>query len=227
MQPTLIAIETSTVACSAALLYQGNITERYITEPRQHAFRLLPFIDELLIEAGISLCQCDAIAFGAGPGSFTGARIAVSVAQGLAYGCGKPVVSVSSLNALAQSVYRLHHAHEVLIAMDARMQEVYVGHYRVDELGIMRALCDDSLVAAEQFSFPCSLELQYVGDGWQTYDILKKKINELSLKNINSEIYPHAFDVAVLAADLFKLGKKIDPQLATPTYLRDKVTHGS
>jgi len=226
MFPTLLALDTSTVACSAALLHNNSVIERFITEPRQHAKCLLPFIESLLQEAHSDLSQCDAIAFGEGPGSFTGIRIAISVAQGLAFGSGKPVIPVSSLHILAQSVYRLHQAESGYVAVDARMEEVYFAHYRLDKnTGLMQAVIQDCLLRPEEIPSSDDSTLHLAGDGWGVYLLLKEKAKQFPADRLHFDVFPHAHDLALLAANLFLQGKVIDPQQASPVYLRDKVTH--
>ena len=133
----LLAIDTSEDACSAALCVGDEILERFEIAPRRHTELILPMMDGLLAEAGLSLRGLDALAFARGPGSFTGIRIATSIVQGAALGAGLAVVPVSSLQALAQGARRLHGAGQVLSALDARMREVYWGAYRADDAGIM------------------------------------------------------------------------------------------
>jgi len=225
MPLALLALDTSTIACSAALLQNDVIIERFITEPRQHAYSLLPFIDSVLQEAKRDLAQCDAIAFGEGPGSFTGLRIAISVAQGLAFGSGKPLIPVSSLHILAQSLYRLHQVTSVYIAVDARMEEVYFAHYQLDKkTGLMQAIIKDCLLKPEDVPAFNDLDVHLGGDAWDVYEVLHDRAQQIPLQHVYPDIYPHAYDLAVIAADLFLQGKAIDPQQASPVYLREKVT---
>ena len=134
----LLAIDTSTEACSAALGIGGDVRERYEFAPRQHAELILPMVDALLAEGQIKLKDLDGLAFGRGPGAFTGVRIATGVIQGLAFGAGLPVVPVSSLAALAQGAAPGHSS--IMSAFDARMGEVYWGAFAVDKQGLVRIL---------------------------------------------------------------------------------------
>lgn len=127
---TLLALDTATEACSVALLHDGKVTSHYEVIPRLHAQKLLPMIKQLLEDAGTSLSAVDAIAFGRGPGAFTGVRIAIGVVQGLAFALERPVLPVSNLAVLAQRALREHGARQVAAAIDARMDEVYWGCYR-------------------------------------------------------------------------------------------------
>src|SRR3569833_3307602 len=131
----LLAIDTATEACSAALYLDGAVNKRYVLAPREHALLILPMIDELLRDANLSPLELDAVAFGRGPGAFTGLRIAAGVAQGIAYGADLPVVPVSSLAALAQGCYRERGVTRVLATIDARIGEVYWGAYRLGSDG--------------------------------------------------------------------------------------------
>ncbi|HED40783.1 MAG TPA: tRNA (adenosine(37)-N6)-threonylcarbamoyltransferase complex dimerization subunit type 1 TsaB, partial [Chromatiales bacterium] len=141
----LLAIDTATEACSAALSINGEISERYEIAPRQHATLILPMIDSLLSEAGITLAQMDAIAFGRGPGAFTGVRIGVGVVQGLAFSIERPVVPVSSLAAMAYGAMAKFNATNVLAGIDARMGEVYWGAYQRSSDGGMREVGEESV----------------------------------------------------------------------------------
>ena len=123
----ILAIETGTDACTCALLHTGEIIALDAVAPRQHAELLLQMIDSVLEDVGVGLGSLDAIAFGRGPGSFTGLRIACAVAQGLAFGANRPLVAVSTLQTVATGMHRTTGAHRVLVAFDARMGEVYWG----------------------------------------------------------------------------------------------------
>src|SRR5688572_22232671 len=147
----ILALDTATEACSVALGLDERVLERYIELDRGHAERLLPMVDELLAESGVTLVSLDAIAFGRGPGAFTGVRMAASVAQGLAFGAGIGVIPVSDLAAVALRVSQLEPAvTRVLVANDARMREVYWAEYQVSPLLI-------SLVGEERGSPPAAV----------------------------------------------------------------------
>ncbi len=130
---TLLALDTATEACSVALLHDGRVLSHYEVIPRMHAQRLLPMIKDLLAEAGVALSAVDGIAFGRGPGAFTGVRIAIGVVQGLAFALERPVLPVSTLAVLAQRALREQGAQQVAAAIDARMDEVYWGCYRAEQ----------------------------------------------------------------------------------------------
>ena len=122
---TLLALDTSTEACSVALLYRGEKTHINELAQRTHTKRILPMIDEILANSGVGLNQVDALAFGRGPGSFTGVRVGAGIAQGLAFGADLPVIPISNLTAMAQAAFELHQVENVVAAIDARMNEVY------------------------------------------------------------------------------------------------------
>ena len=138
----ILAVDTATEACSAALLVGDKLFSRWEEAPRDHTRKILPMVQAVLDDAGISLSDLDAIAFGRGPGSFTGVRIGIGVAQGLAFGAGVPLIGISTLAAMAQGAYRLDGAEQVLTAIDARMNEVYFGRYELID-GRMQLVGDE------------------------------------------------------------------------------------
>ncbi|EKE01225.1 MAG: peptidase M22 glycoprotease [uncultured bacterium] len=217
----ILAIDTSTDACSAALLCGNKIYDRFAIAPQQHTKLLLPMVHELLAEVQLTLNQLDAIAFGCGPGSFTGIRLAASVVQGLAYAANLPVVKVSTLCALAQEVYKELGNPMVLVAQDARMQEIYWGKYRVDNEGIMRAVVPDQLIAPQKVVGVSDNGWIGVGNGWKIYgDILTKHCN---IPIVESKIYPQAKYITQIAAVDFSVGLMVSAEEALPTYLREEV----
>lgn len=226
----LLAIETSGAACSAALARDGDIAQRIELAPRRHAELLLPMIDGLLTDAGLALADLDAIAYGRGPGSFTGVRIAAAVAQGLAFGAGLPVIAVSTLAALAQGARRRHGDERVLAVLDARMGELYWGLFAADAAGLMRP------VGAEQVSPPAAIRLppgtrwRAVGSGWGAHgEALQDRLGDGRLAGgvwgdaSDAAAEPAALDLAVLAADAWRRGEVQAAQDALPVYLRDRV----
>jgi len=219
----LLAIETATEACSAALYIDGAICERYEVAPRQHAELILSMMEQLLAEAGLEVSQLDALAFGRGPGSFTGVRIATGVIQGAAFGAELPVVPVSTLAALAQHYYRTNGARRILPAFDARMQEVYWAAYEVADDDLV------SLVGIEQVAVPELVKLPEgkgwcgVGTGWKAYgDTLAQRMGE-RLSAVEGELFCSAQDVAQLAVRGYKAGEAVSAEYALPVYLRDQV----
>lgn len=219
----ILAIETATEACSAALLIDGNISERYQVQPRMHSQLILPMLDELLAEADLALTALDAIAFGRGPGAFTGVRIAVGVAQGAAFAADLPVVPVSTLAALAQRGFRELGGRRLLPAYDARMQEVYWAAYEVDAQGLVSIRVADEVSAPDQVTLPDGAGWQGVGAGWGSYHSLLTRRLGASVAAVNADLLCSAHDVALLGAAGFTRGDAVAAELAAPVYLRDKV----
>lgn len=213
---TLLALDTATEACSVALLHQGQVISRYEVIPRLHAQCLLPMIREVLDEAGIELSAVDAIAFGRGPGAFTGIRIAIGVVQGLGFASNRPVIGVSDLAALAQRAYREQGATHVAAAIDARMDEVYWGCYQLID-GEMRLQGAEVVAAPESVSLPAG-NWQGAGTGWGTYAARLPQIG-----SSQSELLPHALDILTLASFAWARGEAVAADQAQPVYLRDKV----
>ena len=223
---TLIAIETSTENCSAALMHDGALLQRSELAPRRHAELILPMIESLLNEAGLSRRQLDAIAVGRGPGAFTGVRLAISVAQGIALGLDIPVVPISSLAALAQDTPAQVGA-SILATIDARMGEVYVGIFRRNAEGLVDACGVESVGPASMVLVPKSTsgksEWLVVGSGWSVYqDALTSRLHG-EPRWADGARHPQARAIAVLAAPQFAAGHSLAPEFALPVYLRDKV----
>lgn len=221
----LLALDTSTEACSAALWIDGEVSERYALTPNDHGRHILGMVDTLFSEAGTALASLDALAFGRGPGSFTGVRIAVGVVQGLALGADLPVVPVSSLAALARGAYGEHGATAILAAIDARMNEVYWGCYRVSGNGLVEAQAEERVAPPAQVTLPASGRWRGVGSGWTAYaGQLVPRLGE-RLTGYDGDRYPHAADVAALAAAAYVQGGAVPVEQVTPVYLRDNVVH--
>ena len=220
---SLLAIETSSTACSAALSIDGRIEERYALAPREHATLILPMIESLLVEAGLAPTQLDACAFGRGPGSFTGVRIAASVIQGIAFAADLPVVPVSTLAALAQGGMRESGQANMLAALDARKAEVYWGVYRQAEHGLTALQGEERVCAPESVTLPQDHDWVGIGSGWAVYgDSLAKQANDRVVR-VMHDLEPRARDVAVLALADFQVGRAVTPVDAIPVYLRNKV----
>ena len=145
-----LAIDASTEACSVAVQYNGKVYSEYELCPQSHSLRLLPMVDAILKQAGCKLKDLDGLIYGQGPGSFTGVRIGIGVAQGLAFSAELPVVGVSTMQAMAQQAYQLNQSTSVLVAIDARMSEVYNGYYQLDEHNIMQEVIPESVLAPEK-----------------------------------------------------------------------------
>ncbi|HET9836075.1 MAG TPA: tRNA (adenosine(37)-N6)-threonylcarbamoyltransferase complex dimerization subunit type 1 TsaB [Rhodanobacteraceae bacterium] len=223
----LLALETSTESCSVALLHGDALIERSELAPRRHAELVLPMAESLLAEAGLKRAQLDGIAVGRGPGAFTGVRLGVSVAQGLAFALDIPVVTVSSLAALAMQAPRNEAA--ILAVMDARMGEVYACAFQKgtevikSPLNYLRPLFEERVARAEDLALPETTSWNVIGSGWDAYrDALRASLpGEPTWAK--GDAFPQARDVARLALPQFEAGAALPPEQALPVYLRDKV----
>ena len=225
----ILAVDTATEACSAALLVGEQVFSRWEEAPRDHTRKILPMVQAVLDDAGITLDELDAIAFGRGPGSFTGVRIGIGVAQGLAFGAGVPLIGISTLAAMAQGAHRLDGAEQVLTAIDARMNEVYFGAFFLQD-GVMMPLLEESVLApdAAQQQATALLDARAderwvaIGTGFGAYPALLDPLRERV--SLDTEALPWAQDMLPLALQAWQHGEQLAAELATPVYLRDKVT---
>ena len=217
----ILALDTATEACSAALLSGDDVYERHEIAPRRHAELILPMVDAVLAQAGLGLDDLDAIAFGRGPGAFTGVRIAAGVTQGLALGSGLPVIPVSSLAALAQPA--LGKAAVVLPAIDARMGEVYWAAYESDQDGLATALAGEQVASPDAVQAPSTGKIFGVGSGWGTYRERLERILEGQIGGIDPDRFPLAKDMLPLAVREYSSGRYVSAEQALPVYLRDNV----
>lgn len=214
---SILALETSTELGSCALWRDGVLTERFCPPGRSHSETLLPLVRELLSEAGLKLAQLDGIAFGVGPGAFTGLRVACGVAQGLAVAAGIPLLPVTSLAAMAEQ----SGAERVLALLDARMGEVYGGHYVRSGEGYR--LCGEICVAAPaDLALPADAGWQACGNAPAVYPLLRQRLDEAGIA-VLPNILPHAAALARLALPMLARGEGIDAARAAPLYVRDKV----
>ncbi|WP_211462583.1 tRNA (adenosine(37)-N6)-threonylcarbamoyltransferase complex dimerization subunit type 1 TsaB [Collimonas silvisoli] len=221
---TILAIETSTELASAALLRDGHMIARESAGVQTHSLAILPMVQSLLAEAGISLAQCDALAFGVGPGSFTGVRTACGIVQGLAFGADLPVLPVVTLAAMAQACRDLNGAGEVLAVLDARMGEVYWAQYRFAD-NQWQVIVEPTLSAPSEVS-PLSTEtgvLQACGNGLAAYPgaFVAASFAAGGLP----AVMPNARQIAQLGsvALVQSHGRGLSAVEAQPLYLRNKV----
>lgn len=219
----LLALDTATEACSAAIFRDSVVDERYEVMGRGHAGRLLPMVDELLHAAGIAVTELDAIAFGRGPGGFTGLRIAAGVAQGLAAGIGKPVLPVSDLAALAAAGARTSGAGRVLACMDARMGQVYWAAFDCSGTAPV-AVTEEHLSDPQAFALPEEGTWFAAGHGFGAYPALVTRLQS-RLAGVDASLLPRASDIARIAALDLEAGKGIAASRAVPVYLRNEVVH--
>ena len=217
----LLAIDTSTEALSIALLTEQGTSERGLETAREQAEQILSLIDAVLGEAGVRLSQLDGIVAGVGPGSFTGVRISVAVAQGLAYGAGLPVVPVTSLEALAFPLIETG-ADRVIACLDARMGEIYWGCFAADPVRGLRALGTLQVAAADRVRLPSIDRYRVVGRGFTAYPELAALAGvEVDARSV--AMLPNAADMARLGALRLAAGAGVDPAALKPEYVRDKV----
>ncbi|HYD79980.1 MAG TPA: tRNA (adenosine(37)-N6)-threonylcarbamoyltransferase complex dimerization subunit type 1 TsaB [Paucimonas sp.] len=217
---TIIAIETSTELASAALLHNGQVLAHEASGAQTHSQTILPMVQSLLAAAGIPLSRCDAVAFGAGPGSFTGVRTACGIAQGLAFGLDLPVVPVVTLLAMAQACREQAQARNVLAVLDARMGEVYWAQYAFDDRrGAWETLAEPALALPADVK-PAGATLA-CGNGMTAY--MAAFADRPFAAGALGEILPHAAQVARLAAASLANGGGVAAREAQPIYLRNKV----
>jgi tRNA threonylcarbamoyladenosine biosynthesis protein TsaB len=226
----ILALDTATENCSAALLIDRTVVARERLLERGHAAQILPMIDEVLAAAGIALQSVDAIAFGRGPGGFTGVRLAASVTQGLAFGVGVPVVPVSNLRALAQRLLAADASIEhVVVCTDARMGEVYWGCFE-RRAGLAALVGEEQLSAPEGVTLPQGwvgndhghANCFGAGRGFAAYPQLAAAMRPL-LQGIREDLLPRATEIAVLAAPEVAAGRIFPAEQALPIYLRNDV----
>lgn len=218
----ILALDTATEACSVALLDDAEVRMRYEVLGRGHAERVLPMIDELLAEAGTSLGALDAIAFGRGPGAFTGVRIAVSVAQGLSLGTGLPLVPISDLRALAAAALAATRADHALVCLDARMGEVYWGLGRPDPASGCALVAEGLAPPGNVPDLPPGSRPVAAGHGWTAYPLLEERFGP-RLAARWPLLLPDAATIARLAVAEVRAGRTVTAANAEPVYLRNDV----
>jgi tRNA threonylcarbamoyladenosine biosynthesis protein TsaB len=210
----ILAIDTATELCSAALLSGQTLLYRELETARGAADHILAMVDGILAEAAVGLTEVDAIAFGRGPGGFTGVRLAASVAQGLSFGAGRPAVPVSDLAAVAQRALDLEPAHQrVLVCNDARMQEVYWACFERSPAGAVRLLGDEKVGPPGSVTVPGE---GYLGAG-RGFRVFPELLSRVTLAR--DELLPRAAEVARLGLH----APRVDPEAAIPVYVRDDV----
>lgn len=216
----LLAFETATEACSVALYVDGQVRERFEIAPRRHAELSLPWAEELLADAGIARSQLDAIALGRGPGAFTGVRLAIAIAQGIALALDRPLVPVSTLQVLALRAPA--GADQVLSSIDARMGEVYAARQvRVD--GHWQLQGEEIVCAPEAVVLPEGSRWFGVGTGFGAADGLLATRLADQLDGVDAQALPRASDLLTLAVPAFARGEGVAPERVEPAYLRNNV----
>ncbi|MBY3787141.1 tRNA (adenosine(37)-N6)-threonylcarbamoyltransferase complex dimerization subunit type 1 TsaB [Photobacterium carnosum] len=225
MSTKILAVDTATENCSVALMIGDDVISRCEYAPREHTTKILPMIDAVLADAGIKLKQLDALAYGRGPGSFTGVRIGIGIAQGLAFGANLPMIGVSTLAAMAQGSFRLHQADHVLTAIDARMSELYWAQYQRKTDGDWLLLGNEQVIAPDVLLANVQADTNIwltAGTGWEAYPEL---LTQLPFNaQLGSVLYPDSQDMVYLAKYAFARGEIVTAEAASPIYLRDTVT---
>jgi tRNA threonylcarbamoyladenosine biosynthesis protein TsaB len=221
----LLALDTSSVACSVAVQIGGEVTARHEERPREHTRILVPMIRETLADSGAELAEMDAIVLGNGPGSFIGMRIAASVAQGMAFASSLQIVPVSSMAAVAARAMSEEGAGEVVVAQDAHMQQVYLGIYRPGEKSLPQDRVPErlhGLTAIEDLAAGDASNRVAAGYGWHHYPELLAA-NRDRIAAVSDIMHPHAADLLPLGAAALDRGGAVAPQAVVPAYLRQKV----
>ncbi len=215
----LLAIETSSNACSVALGVDGEIRDAHVVEPRAHTEILMPMISRLLDESGMTAAALDAVVLGNGPGSFIGMRIGASVAQGLCYAAGLKILPVSSLAAVAAEALQASEASRVIVTQDARMNEVYVGVYRRGQQGLPEAERAEYLAPAGKLDLPGERYLA-AGGGWRRFPEMAQ-VNKAQILSRSEVVEPRACYLLTLAEAAPDAA--VSPAELVPAYLRQKV----
>lgn len=217
----LLALDTSSLACTAGILNGDAVCSRYEEKPREHTRILMPMVRDVLAESGLALADLDAIVLGNGPGSFIGLRIAASVAQGLAHGAGLRIAAVSSLQAIALAAGKASDV--VAVCEDAHMGEVYLGVYRLGDNGNITEIVPERLQSQDEIA-----ELRGVagaiaaGAGWQRYPELLR-YNHSHISSFSDVLYPHAAELLDLGRQAIENEALLSPEDVNPAYLRHKV----
>ena len=217
IMPTILAIDTSSESASVALLHGSAVLSRLASGSQTHSQTLLPMVQHVLQEAGLGLADCAAIAFGAGPGSFTGVRTACGVAQGLAFGADRPVVPISTLEAMALACHERTGANAVLAMLDARMGEVYWAQYS------FKPMCETVIapcLSAPEHVLPIGV-VTACGNGVTAY--AEQFASRPFMRDARADLMPHAAQIASLARLALAAGLQVAARDAQPIYLRNKI----
>jgi len=222
----ILALDTCTESCSAALLYKGEVFECIEMTQRGHSELILGMMDNVFSQAGVSISAVDALAFGRGPGSFTGVRVAVGVAQGIAFARDIPVIPISSLAAVAQGAADELDIDHLAVAMDARMGEIYCASYR-RENGLVKLVDHERVCPPQDFSAASglysSLLWSGIGTGWREYDAILRECFINHLAQVSTEHYPRGRAIIKLAKVEAEAGRLLPAEQAVPVYLRNNV----
>ncbi len=233
MAENILAIDASTEACSVALSNGSRVFEEFHLAPRKHAELLIPLVDSVLQQASIGLNDVDAIACSLGPGAFTGLRIAISTAQGLAYAAGIPCIGISSLETLAYQAFEQHSANYALVSIDARMNEVYFASFKRTQQSLPQLMDSEQVIAPGIMSLPTEITglvkdntavdipVVKVGNGWKVYDCSD---DFLSIEEAVPALhYPNAKYMLPIAIKSFYNKRLTKAEFLQPVYLRNNV----
>ena len=218
----ILALDTCTESCSAALLFQGELFECVEMTQRGHSDLILGMLDNVLSQAGIRISNIDTLAFGRGPGSFTGVRVGVGVAQGIAFARDIPVIPISSLAAVAQGAADELNIDHLAVAMDARMGEIYCASYQ-RENGLVHLIDQERVCPPEDFLPDSSVEWIGIGTGWGEYNAILCKGFIGHLGDVSVGHYPRAASILKLANIEAEAGRVLPADQAMPVYLRNNV----
>lgn len=222
----ILALDTSTEACSCAVAIDGRVHERYVVAPQQHASLILASIESLLQEHKLGFEHLDAVAWGRGPGSFTGLRIAAGVTQGIAFAAELPVIEVSTLAALALAAWNEQGQSRVFACLDARIDEVYWGLFEIRD-GLPVATAPEQLCKPEAIPgamLDAAAQWSAVGNGLAYGERFSSELQARFARKLPDAL-PRAAHIATLAAAAFDRGEMVSAEEVRPVYLRDKVTH--
>ena len=218
----ILALDSCTEMCSTALLHDGKRYEQSELTQRGHSDLVLGMMDGLFEQSASTISDVDVLAFGRGPGSFTGVRVGVSVAQGIAFARDIPVVAISSLAAVAQKAANEIGAEYIAVAMDARMGEIYCAHYHYDG-HVVNFLNQERVCAPDEFLPFNQVECVGVGSAWRVYETALKANFGDKVVRVEADYFPEACHVIRLAEIEILAGKLVSVDQALPVYLRDNV----
>ena len=219
---SILAVDTATEACSAALLHEGVVHQRFDVVPRQHHSLIFEMCKAVLSEAKIDIAELDALVYGRGPGAFTGVRIAASLVQGLAYAHTLPVVAISDLQAVALQALEQSDETQVLVAMDARMGEVYYGYFEKDG-NMVKAITNEHIATPEKLVVPDTFKGIAAGNAMPLYrSVLEQTLGGRLIKCYAPEL-PQASTLLRLAMLPLASGDTLTADQALPVYLRHPV----
>lgn len=217
----VLALDTSTEACTVALQHGADVEEIFRIIPRAHNQQILPMLQEVLARAKVSLHQLDLFVVGRGPGSFTGLRIATGVVQGLAFGLAKPVVPVSSLACLAQGQFRTGGQLQIMVAVQARLEEIYWGCFEI-VAGIATAVGDENVINCRDLKLPKQGNWFGVGNGWKNRALIEQAIG-IEVAGIDLNTHPVGRDLLTLGVEDHLQGRSVPAEAVRPVYLRETV----